>query len=85
MHGNKSLKYLIFHDTTGCAQEIVPAINEFLEEYEEWRVFSHTLESQGLTALGRMSAEQFDNMNEHQIKSREGEQHRPSYEDENND
>ena len=85
LHGNKSLKYLIFHDTTGCAQEIVPAINEFLEEYEEWRVFSHTLESQGLTALGRMSAEQFDNMNEHQIKSREGEQHRPSYEDENND
>jgi len=85
LHGNKSLKYLIFHDTTGCAQEIIPAINEFLEEYDEWIVFSHTIESQGLTALGRMSVEEFDNMHEHQIKSREGAQYRPNYEDKNND
>ena len=85
LHGNKSKKYLLFHDTTGCAQEIVPAINEFLEEYDEWMVFSHTIESQGLTALGRMSVEQFNNMIEHQIKSTEGEQHRPNYKDKNND
>ena len=62
-----------------------PAINEFLEEYDEWMVFSHTIESQGLTALGRMSVEQFNNMIEHQIKSTEGEQHRPNYKDKNND
>ena len=48
-------------------------------------VFSHTIESQGLTALGRMSVEQFNNMIEHQIKSTEGEQHRPNYKDKNND
>ena len=85
LHGNKSKKYLLFHDTLGCAHEIVPAINEFLEEYPEWIVFDHSLESQGMTSLARMSVEQYNTMKEHQERSRSGEQFRPQYEDQNND
>ena len=85
LHGNKSLKYLLFHDTIGCAHEILPAINEFLEEYSEWIVFDHSVESQGMTSLARMSVEQYNIMKEHQIKSREGENFKPQYEDRSND
>ena len=81
LHGNKSLKYLLFHDTIGCAHEILPAINEFLEEYPEWIVFDHSLESQGMTSLARMSVEQYNTMKEHQERSRSGEQFRPEYKD----
>jgi len=85
LHGNKSKKYLLFHDTLGCAREIVPAINEFLEEYPEWIVFDHSLKSQGMTSLARMSVEQYNVMKEHQAKSREGENFKPQYEDKTND
>ena len=85
LHGNKSSKYLLFHDTIGCAHEIVLAINEFLEEYPEWIIFDHTLEAQGMTSLARMSLEQYNTMKEHQAKSREGEQFKPQYEDQTND
>ena len=85
LHGNKSLKYLLFHDTVGCAHEIIPAINEFLEEYPEWMVFDHTVEAQGMTSLAKMTVEQFNDMKEHQERSRSGEQFRPEYEDESND
>jgi len=85
LHGNKSNKYLLFHDTIGCANEIVPAINEFLEENSEWIVFDHSVESQGMTSLARMSVEQYNIMKEHQIKSREGEQFKPQYKDQIND
>lgn len=85
LHGNKSLKYLLFHDTIGCAHEILPAINEFLEEYPDWIVFDHSLESQGMTSLARMSVEQYNIMKEHQIKSREGENFKPQYEDKSDD
>jgi len=85
LHGNKSKKYLLFHDTVGCAHAIVPAINEFLEEYPEWMVFDHTVESQGMTSLARMSVEQYNIMKEHQTKSREGENFKPQYEDKTND
>ena len=81
LHGNKSLKYLLFHDTVGCAHEIIPAINEFLEEYPEWMVFDHTVEAQGMTSLAKMTVEQFNDMKEHQERSRSGEQFRPEYED----
>jgi len=85
LHGNKSKKYLLFHDTIGCAHEIVPAINEFLEENSEWIVFDHSLDSQGMTCLARMSVEQYHIMKEHQIKAKEGEQFKPQYEDNTND
>ena len=85
LHGNKSLKYLLFHDTIGCAHEILPAINEFLEEYPDWIVFDHSLESQGMTSLARMSVEQYNVMKEHQAKSREGENFKPQYEDKSDD
>ena len=85
LHGNKSLKYLLFHDTIGCANEIVPAINEFLEEYPEWIVFDHSIDAQGMTSLARMSVEEYNIMQEHQERSRSGEQFKPQYEDQTND
>ena len=85
LHGNKSQKYLLFHDTIGCAHEIVPAINEFLEEYPEWIVFDHSLDSQGMTSLARMSVEQYQIMKEHQERSKEGEDFKPQYEDKSDD
>ena len=85
LHGNKSNKYLLFHDTLGCAHGIVPAINEFLEEYPEWLVFDHSLEAQGMTSLARLSVEDYNQMKEHQIKAREGENFKPQCEDQTND
>ena len=64
---------------------MIKKINEFLEEYPEWIVFDHSLESQGMTSLARMSVEQYNIMKEHQERSRSGEKFRPEYEDKTND
>ena len=85
LHGNKSQKYLLFHDTIGCAHELVPAINEFLEENDDWIIFDHSIDSQGMTSLARMTLEQYEQMKEHQVKSREGENFKPQYEDKTNE
>ena len=38
LHANKANRYLVFHDTTEIARELVPAINEFLEKNEQWNI-----------------------------------------------
>jgi len=85
LHGNKASKYLVFHDTVGCGQEIVPAINEFLEENKEWMVYYHTNECMGLTILAKLTEEQYQDMKNHQEKSAQGANHRPDYKESNND
>ena len=55
LHGNKARKYLVFHDTTHYALELVPAINEFLEENEEWCILNCENACHGLTILVKAS------------------------------
>ncbi len=61
LHGNKSKKYIIFHDTTLFGERgesigdigLIPAINEFIEENPHWvrhEVFTNCC---GLTILKR--------------------------------
>ena len=57
LHGNKSRKYLVFHDTMKYGMELVPAINEFLEENEEWTILSCENACQGLTSLVKAPVE----------------------------
>lgn len=65
LHGNKTKKYIIFHDTTtfewigesyvGKVDEIGlwPAIEEFLEENLHWELFKRYYNNNGLTILKR--------------------------------
>jgi|TARA_B100000686_G_C16757874_1_gene956739 hypothetical protein len=57
LHGNKARKYLVFHDTMKYGAELVPAINEFLEENEEWVILHCVNECHGLTVLVKDTAE----------------------------
>lgn len=65
LHGNKSRKYIIFHDTTtfewiGESYEdkvdeigLWPAIEEFLEENQNWKLHERFTNNNGLTILKR--------------------------------
>ena len=65
LHGNKSKKYIIFHDTTsfewigesyeGKVDEIGlwPAIEEFLQENPHWELYERFENNNGLTILKR--------------------------------
>jgi hypothetical protein len=65
LHGNKSRKYIIFHDTTsfewiGESYEnksdeigLWPAIEEFLEENQNWELHERFTNNNGLTILKR--------------------------------
>ncbi len=65
LHGNKSRKYIIFHDTTtfewtGESYEgkvgelgLWPAIAEFLEENKNWELHERFTNNNGLTILKR--------------------------------
>jgi hypothetical protein len=61
LHGNKSKKYIIFHDTTsfefkgmnGDTIGIWPAIEEFLSENPHWSVHERFTNNNGLTILKR--------------------------------
>ena len=51
LHAHKAKKFLAFHDIASCAQELVPAINEFLEANPAWRVVMYKLNNNGLVIL----------------------------------
>ena len=67
LHGNKSRKYIIFHDTktfghrdelqcthcTGRGPGLQPAIDEFLEANYHWKVLEVFTHNNGLTVLER--------------------------------
>lgn len=64
LHGNKSRKYIIFHDTTtfewgGESYEgkpevgLWPAIDEFLKENQHWEIHERFTNNNGLTVLKR--------------------------------
>jgi len=68
LHGNKSRKFLIFHDTVSCGvygmpsphenakpgnKGIWPAITEFLAIHPEWKMLTHIPTNNGLTVLNR--------------------------------
>ena len=51
LHADKARKYLVFHDTTKYATELLPAINEYLEENKEWNILHSENACHGLTIL----------------------------------
>jgi hypothetical protein len=61
LHGNKSKKYIIFHDTTLFGEKgetngdigLVPAINEFIKENPHWVRHEVFKNNNGLTILKR--------------------------------
>jgi len=63
LHGNKSRKYIVFHDTTsfefkgmnGDTIGLWPAIEEFLSENPHWIIAERFYNNNGLTILKRLS------------------------------
>ena len=60
LHGNKALKYIIFHDTVTFGEHgegggigLMPAINEFLERNPQWQTKEHYQNNNGLLILER--------------------------------
>lgn len=53
LHGNKAKKYLVFHDTVSCADELMPAIEEFIQSNPHWNVEHHYMNNNGVLVLKR--------------------------------
>ena len=53
LHGNKAMRYLIFHDTVSCP-ELLTAILEFTEENAHWKYKEHYTNNNGLQILERL-------------------------------
>lgn len=50
-HGNKAKKYLVFHDTVSCENELMPAIEEFLKANKKWKIKEHYKNNNGVMVL----------------------------------
>lgn len=51
LHSNKVKKYIILHDTFSCARELIPALNEFLKDNNNWSIHKVYENNNGLTIL----------------------------------
>lgn len=54
LHANKAKKFIIFHDTVSCADELMPVINDFLKQ-GKWKVKAEYKNNNGLLCLSRQS------------------------------
>jgi len=52
LHSDKARKYLVFHDSVSCESELMPAINELIEE-GKWKLKVNHLNNNGLLILER--------------------------------
>ena len=68
LHAHKARKYLVFHDTMKYAAELVPAINEFLEEHPEWRILHCENACNGLTILVQAEMSKIDKWTNEAVK-----------------
>jgi hypothetical protein len=55
LHGDKARKFIILHDTEHCADELIPAINEFLKVNNKWTRTVELMNNNGLTILERIA------------------------------
>ena len=53
LHGNKSRKWIILHDTESCKNELWKAIDEFLLSNKQWYIRKIYKNNNGLTILER--------------------------------
>lgn len=54
LHGNRSMKYIVFHDTTTYAEQLIPAISEFVTRNRgEWIIDKEFTNNNGLMILKR--------------------------------
>ena len=53
LHADKAKKYIVFHDTESCKEDLLRAVSEFLEVHPEWRETEHHTHNNGLTVLTR--------------------------------
>lgn len=51
LHGNKAKKYLVFHDTVSCRDELVPVIQEFYDNNERWISYQEHSNNNGIIIL----------------------------------
>lgn len=54
LHGNKATKYLVFHDTVTYHEQLVPAIEEFMQNNLHWQIKDLYYNNNGLTVLERI-------------------------------
>lgn len=53
LHADKAKKYIVFHDTVSCADELMPVINEWLAE-GKWKVKEHYMNNNGILVAQRV-------------------------------
>jgi hypothetical protein len=52
-HSDKARKYIAFHDTVSCETELMPAINELIEQ-GKWKIKEHHTNNNGILILERV-------------------------------
>lgn len=53
LHADKAKKYIAFHDTVSCADELMPVINEWLAE-GKWKIKEHYMYNNGVLIAERI-------------------------------
>lgn len=53
LHADKAQKFLVFHDTVSCKDEIMPAIDELLKD-KKWRIKEDRQNNNGLLVVERV-------------------------------
>lgn len=55
LHADKAQKFLVFHDTVSCEDEIMPAIKEFMKDNKKsWKVKEDRKNNNGLLVLEKI-------------------------------
>ena len=54
LHSHKARKYIVLHDTVSCAEELMPAVQEFVSR-GTWQVHKHYENNNGLMIFTRCS------------------------------
>jgi len=52
LHSDKAQKYIVLHDTVSCADELIPAVNEFIA-LGKWKIEKHYTNNNGVMILTR--------------------------------
>jgi hypothetical protein len=54
LHAPKARKFIIFHDTESCKNELWPVIDKFLKDSKEWALKTVYTNNNGLTIIRRL-------------------------------
>lgn len=54
LHASKAKKFIVFHDTESCKDELMPVIVKFLKEHKEWAIKAVYTNNNGIMILRRL-------------------------------